>query len=366
MGGIIPITDSSHYQQMLSRLLHSQGRRLSLAAALVTVLHFANPRLAGAHDVGLSFGNLRVQGGSLLIQFTFARPDLDRLLISKPMNAVAGEVVVVRCDDHDLGLAQVGTSFDASDAITFRAELPIQACSTVHIRSALIEKLSLGHRQYFRLDNGTGTSVFERVLDARNDTVDFDRKQLEGSSGTRQAFLVLGVRHILTGYDHLVFLLGILLSCRTMAACFKSVTAFTVSHSLTLALSSVGIVHLPPLLVESLIAVSIVYIGLENVLRPTIHGRWKLTFAFGLVHGLGFASALTELTAGSQLGLITPLLFFNSGVEIGQIAVASLAAPLLWSFRNRFERKVTSSCGIIVTIAGLYWLTQRVSALVEK
>jgi len=347
---------------MLSRL-HSQVRRFCLTAALVSIHFSVNPGLAGAHDVGLSFGNLRVQGGSLFMQFTFARPDLDRLLIAKPINTVAGEVVEVRCDDHDLGLVDVGTSLDASDAVTFRAELPIKTCSSVHIRSALIQKLSLGHRQYVRLDVGRGTSVFERVLDARNDSVDFDRKQLESSSGTRRAFLVLGIRHILTGYDHLVFLLGILLSCRTMAACFKSVTAFTVSHSLTLALSSAGIVHLPPPLVESLIAASIVYIGLENVLRPTIHGRWKLTFAFGLVHGLGFASALTELTAGSQLGLVVPLLLFNSGVEIGQIAVASLAAPLLWSLRNRFDRKVTFGCGMIVTAAGLYWLTQRISLL---
>src|SRR4030095_1230582 len=97
---------------------------------------------ASAHDVGLSFGNLRVQGGSLLVQFTFARPDIDRLLISKPINTVADEVVGVRCDDHDLGLAQVGTTLEASDAITFRPELPIRACSSVHIRSALIEQLS--------------------------------------------------------------------------------------------------------------------------------------------------------------------------------------------------------------------------------
>ena len=348
---------------MLSRLLHSRGRRLCLAAAFILV-HFAGyPQGAAAHDVGLSLGNLRVQGGSLFIQFTFARPDLDRLLIVKPINTIAREVAEVRCDDHDLGLAQVAASFDASDAVTFRTELPIKACSTVHVRSALIKELSLGHRQYVRLDNGQGMSVFERVLDASSDTVDFDRKQLEGSSGKHQAFLVLGVQHILTGYDHLFFLLGILLSCRTIAACFRSVTAFTVSHSLTLALSSVGIVHLPPQLVECLIAVSIVYIGLENVLRPTIHGRWKLTFAFGLVHGLGFASALTELTAGSGLGLIMPLLLFNCGVEIGQIAVASLAAPVLWSFRNRFERKVTFGCGTIVTVAGLYWLTQRIFLL---
>src|SRR5215831_11482235 len=348
---------------MLSRLLNSRGRRFCLTAAFILV-HFAgNPRWAAAHDVGLSLGNFRVQGGSLFVQFTFARPDLDRLLILKPINTIAGEVAEVRCDDHDLGLAQAAASFDASDAVTFRVELPIKACSTVHIRSALIKELSLGHRQYVRLDNGQGTSMLKRILDTSNDTVDLDRKQLEGPSGTHQAFLVLGVQHILTGYDHLFFLLGILLSCRTIAACFRSVSAFTVSHSLTLALSSVGIVHLPPQLVECLIAVSIVYIGLENILRPTIHGRWKLTFAFGLVHGLGFASALTELAAGSGLGLITPLLLFNCGVEIGQIAVASLAGPLLWNFRNRFERKVTFSCGIVVTVAGLYWLAQRIFLL---
>jgi hydrogenase/urease accessory protein HupE len=346
---------------MLSRFIHTRGRRFCVAAAFLVVYFAAgNPRGAFAHDVGLSFGNLRVQGGSLFVQLTFARPDIDRLLISKPIDMIASELIDAQCDDRDLGPAQFDANVDVSDAITFRAQLPIKACSIVHIRSALIEELSFGHRQYIRLDNSKGDSVFERVLDARNDTVEFDQTQLQGSRSTRQAFLLLGIRHILTGYDHLVFLLGILLSCRTLASCFRSVTAFTLSHSLTLALSSAGIVHFPPRLVEALIAVSIVYIGLENVLRPTIHGRWKLTFMFGLVHGLGFASALTELTAGSQFGLVTPLLLFNSGVEIGQIAAASLAAPLLWSLRSRFDRKVTSSCGIVVTIAGFYWLAQRI------
>src|SRR5215831_18750422 len=221
---------------MLSRLLNSRGRRFCLTAAFILVHFAASPRGAAAHDVGLSLGNLRVQGGSLFIQFTFARPDLDRLLIVKPINTIASEVVELRCDDHDLGLAQAAASFDASDAVTFRMELPIKACSTVHIRSAMIKELSRGHRQYVRLDNAQGTSVFERVLDADNDSVDFDRKQLEGSRGTHRAFLVLGVQHILTGYDHLFFLLGILLSCRTIASCFRRVTDFNVSHSLTLAL----------------------------------------------------------------------------------------------------------------------------------
>ena len=143
-----------------------------------------------------------------------------------------------------------------------------------------------------------------------------------------------GVHHILTGYDHLLFLLCLLLPAalgrqgRTLWAVAGIATLFTVAHSLTLALSALGGVSLPASIVEPAIALTIVVAAIDN-LRP-LFGRWRLavTFAFGLVHGFGFAGVLQELDLpAAEFGWA--LLRFNAGLELGQLGVLALAAPLL-------------------------------------
>jgi hypothetical protein len=177
------------------------------------------------------------------------------------------------------------------------------------------------------------------------------------------AYLRLGIEHILTGYDHLLFLAGLLVACRTFRSVLAIVSAFTVAHSITLALAARDVFSLPGRLVEPLIAATIVFVGVENLARgEEPKGRWLLAFAFGLVHGFGFAGALRQIGLGANgAPFVLPLLSFNLGVEIGQIAVAAALLPVLFKLRAvpAFARYGTRAVSLLVSGVGLYWLLQR-------
>lgn len=181
------------------------------------------------------------------------------------------------------------------------------------------------------------------------------------------SYLTIGVQHILTGWDHLLFVFALILLVKPtrIVAC---VTAFTVAHSLTLGLSALGHFSLPSAAVEVTVALSITLMGLE-ILRqmngnPSLTARlgWPVTFAIGLVHGLGFASALIEIGLPEQSKLLA-LLFFNLGVEIGQLAVigALLVLGWLWFRLHRNVIPPTKLAGAYFAgIAGTYWAIERV------
>jgi len=175
-------------------------------------------------------------------------------------------------------------------------------------------------------------------------------------------FLTLGIEHILTGYDHLAFLLAVLLTGGSLLSNTRIITSFTIAHSLTLALATFGIITLPPTIVEPLIAASIVFVGIENLLRRQLAKRWVVTFAFGLIHGLGFATILRELGIGA-MGIhgAIPLISFNLGVELAQISIAALILPLIWKLRQRpaFMLKHVPALSLLITLTGLYWLLTR-------
>jgi hypothetical protein len=128
--------------------------------------------------------------------------------------------------------------------------------------------------------------------------------------------------------------------------------------------ATLNLVHIPSRIVEPLIAASIVYVGIENLFRRgDPKGRWLLTFAFGLVHGFGFASVLREMGVGANGGgLVVPLVSFNLGVELGQIAIAAIALPLIWSLRTRpvFVRRWVPAASSMVAVLGSFWFVQRV------
>ncbi|HEV8581746.1 MAG TPA: HupE/UreJ family protein [Thermoanaerobaculia bacterium] len=177
-------------------------------------------------------------------------------------------------------------------------------------------------------------------------------------------YLKLGFTHILPqGPDHILFVLGIFLLSRRLKPILQQVTAFTVAHTLTLGLSIYGVVSLPPSIVEPLIALSIVFVAVENVLTPELRpSRIALVFAFGLLHGLGFAGVL------SQLGLprsefLTGLLSFNLGVEGGQLAVIGLAFLLVGlPFRSQgwYRQRVIVPASCLIAAVGAFWSIQRV------
>ena len=230
--------------------------------------------------------------------------------------------------------------------------------------AALLRRLPAGHRTALTLKDADDKVLRTEVLTAAAST-------LEANAGTTAAgrtssfwgFLKLGVEHILTGYDHLLFLFGLLVACRRVSTAAKIITCFTVAHSLTLALAALDVVSLPARMVEPLIAASIVFVGVENLVRKGEPGwRWALTFALGLVHGFGFAGALKEAGLGAGgAALLVPLFSFNLGVELGQAGVAVVVLPLLWKLRElpAFERYGRNVISAAVALAGAWWLVTR-------
>jgi hypothetical protein len=196
------------------------------------------------------------------------------------------------------------------------------------------------------------------------------------------SFVREGIHHILIGYDHILFLLSLLLpavwvrrpaaaSARgaqwrpaealrpALANVLKVVTAFTVAHSITLALSVFDIVNPPSRWIESVIAASVVLAALNNLWPVVSEARWKLTFVFGLVHGFGFAAALKD--AGLAKGaLVAPLVGFNVGVEVGQLCIVALVLPAAWLLRGTrtYRGAFAAGSAAIAAVAGL-WLVQR-------
>ena len=171
-------------------------------------------------------------------------------------------------------------------------------------------------------------------------------------------YFKLGVKHIFLGYDHIAFLLA-LLFVKRFVDLLKIITAFTVAHTLTLALAVLQIVKLPPQLVEIGIAVTIMYVAAENLwVKSTLH-RWMLTFGFGLIHGFGFANVLRELGLPSS-GLARSLVSFNLGVEAGQIIIVGVLWPVLWwSNRQPWAGRVRVGLSIIIFLFGAAWFVER-------
>lgn len=176
-------------------------------------------------------------------------------------------------------------------------------------------------------------------------------------------YVRLGVEHLLGGYDHLAFLAGLLAVSRKLSQVLAVVTAFTLAHSASLALAALGVLTLPARLVEPLVAATLVLVAVENWRRPDAGGaRWAFAFAFGLVHGLGFAAALTATGLGRNgAPLALPLLGFNLGVEVGQIVVAAVVLPLLFGLRRwpSFERYGARAISVGVGALGLVWFCAR-------
>ena len=181
------------------------------------------------------------------------------------------------------------------------------------------------------------------------------------------AYTMMGIEHILLGIDHLLFVLGLLLIVPNRWALVKTITAFTVAHSITLALAVLGVVNVPSQPVDAAIALSIVFLGVEIIhtrrghLGLTARYPWVVSFGFGLLHGLGFAGALTNLgLPGGDIPIA--LLFFNVGVEIGQLMFVVFFLAMGWAYRTlevkwpQWSQSLPAYC--IGTIA-MYWFIGR-------
>jgi hypothetical protein len=166
------------------------------------------------------------------------------------------------------------------------------------------------------------------------------------------------------GIDHILFLLGLILGGGTLLELVAITSGFTVGHSITLALATLGLVRLPSRLIESVIALSIAFVAAQAFLGKFEKQRWKLASCFGLVHGFGFASALTELNLSGG-DLVKALFGFNLGVELGQIAIVVVIAPLVLLAQRdpRVKRVVVRGLAALIFFAGTYWFFERALAL---
>ena len=181
-----------------------------------------------------------------------------------------------------------------------------------------------------------------------------------------------GIHHIFLGYDHIAFLLALLLAVTELNQLIKIVTSFTVAHSTTLLLAALDLVRVPGQLTEVLIAASIVYVAAENLRsagRTPPRHRWLVSFVFGLVHGLGFASQLQARLAEVPGNVIVPVLAFNVGVEVGQIIIVAVVFPLLIRLRQgqteterrTHQRKLVRMGSVPILLLGLVWMAVRIS-----
>ncbi len=365
---------------------------MALGAGALTLLA-AGP--ARAHQVGLSRGVYTVDGAEVAARLTFARAELLGLAPELDGDADGARDGVLDAAELDhlgpTGLALLQTRVIAAVELVADG----QPCAGTITRAALTEAdgaqlmarytcpappqaltlqmpllatLAFGHRHLAQIEQtGAPAELGTDVVLHRRAPAATARLPVTGGPPPAPtprpvgAYFMLGLEHILIGVDHLVFLLGLVALGGRLRSLFAVVTAFTIGHSLSLALATLGVWTPGPHWVEPAIALSIAYVGLENFFVADAAGRWRITLPFGFIHGFGFAGVLSELgVPADAVGLA--LLLFNLGVEAGQLLVLALVLPLLlWLGRRGFYRRVRGAQWISAAIvaAGLYWFLER-------
>jgi hydrogenase/urease accessory protein HupE len=325
---------------------------------------------AVAHQTTVSYSELEVQGSAVAATLRFSLADLrgqmqldPQALPADALSHLLLEAFSIKSGGGACAL-QPGAQaeLDGEDGVQLHARwLCTAGIDALEVRVGFLDSFPIGHTHLSRITFGPG-EVSQRVAQA-NDAW-FEARRSRSVPREAGRFLLLGIEHIFTGYDHIAFLIGLLLLGGTVRELVKIVTAFTVAHSITLALAALDILSPSPRLVEPLIAASIVFIGVEDLWALRRHGegaalrhRWVVTGAFGLVHGFGFAAVLRELQLPRAV-LATGLVSFNLGVEVGQVCIVLLALPLLR--RLRAWPRFAPTAAACVAALGCFWLVQRV------
>jgi HupE / UreJ protein len=345
-------------------------RRLRSAAALVLLLAVAP---LGAHTVGKGLATITVNGQTLQYNLVLALaataprssnamqlgqpgPGADY----SPLLKAVEERIRVASDGQPCQAAPGSITPPSQDGGSVAVQLQF-ACGHVPkeltIQDDLFDVLGAGYHTIANIQWPGGSQQFVFLPNAREVSVTVS----EGVT-TRgiASFFLLGIEHILTGYDHLLFLLALVVCGGNIWSLLKIITAFTVAHSITLALAALNIIMLPERLVEATIALSIAYVAAENLfMRHTVSHRWAVAFLFGLMHGFGFSNVLRELGLPKE-GLVWALLNFNLGVEAGQAIAVIVAVPLLlWLRRFRWEPRAVAAVSAVVLVVGLTLFVER-------
>lgn len=345
-------------------------KRAAFFLALLAAVLQASSALA--HSVGISNGEYVLSDRTLRVDLSLSQrelcqmlpdidPDHDEQLDQDELDAarpallrdVVGGIKVTADGADCPGMLDRARPLEGEAGLVIRAHYDCpRSPDQLGIALPLLSRLAQGHRHLARI-----------ALAGKSESLVLDRKSPSWTGGSGEvskrsgavfrSMFGLGIEHILTGADHLVFLLGLLIVGGSFRSLVGVVSAFTVAHSLTLALAVLGVVSPSPRLVEPAIALSIAYVGLENLFVKDARKRWRITFPFGLIHGFGFAGALHEV-ALSRDQIPTALAAFNLGVELGQLGALGLAIPLVVAARRipRFHENGTKLISSAIALAG--------------
>ncbi|HEU0105254.1 MAG TPA: HupE/UreJ family protein [Vicinamibacteria bacterium] len=350
-------------------------RRLGLALLIA----LATAARASAHPAPFSY--LDVELGERAVEVTLvahafdiahelglASPDdaLDPALLARRQDDLVARLLPrfrLAADERVLSCRSSAAPEAVPDrsAVRLRFTCPSDGpAGVLRVRAALFP-YDPAHQTFLNLYEG-GALQSQAILDRDHDATEYFAGTRQGALAVARRFLPAGVHHILIGPDHLLFLVGLLLLGGSVRQLAWVVTAFTVAHSLTLSLAALAVFTPPARIVEPAIALSIVYVGADNLLaRGGRDVRAWIALGFGLVHGFGFASVLREMELPRR-ALAWSLFSFNVGVEIGQLLVVLAVASALAALRARSEeagRRLAVAGSIVVVVAGSLWFVQR-------
>ena len=352
-------------------------RRLVPAALLAIIFVGAAVALLGAHPANVAYGRVSITDAAVDIALSLNLFELDLVLsldrdLDGRVDAVELEArradivtylrekVVVSASGRVLPATVLALGPGRSNDGRAVVEATLRFSGTAPLRDVVVRcdpltELGADHSTLALIDSGRVVRqfVFRAGVTYRG---------APGFVATALEFLQLGIVHIFIGYDHIAFLVALLLTGASLLAVVKIVTAFTAAHSLTLSLAALDVVTLPPVVVEAGIALSIVYVAAANLFTTGREGRWLVSFLFGLVHGFGFAAVLKDLGLPPS-ALLTSLVTFNLGVEIAQVAIVAAALPILYGLKHtRLQVPLMRAASAIILSLGLVWLYQRTLA----
>jgi hydrogenase/urease accessory protein HupE len=247
-------------------------------------------------------------------------------------------------------------------SIQFHARYPLAARPGVVTLNTALFPYDPNHQTFVNFYEG-GKLTSQSILDNNHHQFEYFVGGRQGVLAVMKKFIPAGIHHILIGPDHILFLVGLLLLGGPVRRLFLIVSAFTVAHSITLSLAALNIFSPSARIIEPAIALSIVYVGIDNLMvgRGRDVRAW-IAFAFGFIHGFGFASVLREMSLPTQ-ALGWSLFSFNVGVEIGQLFIVGIVASALMALRANNEalsRRVAFAGSVVVILAGAFWFVQRV------
>jgi hydrogenase/urease accessory protein HupE len=327
---------------------------------ILVLAAWLTPRSAAAHAIGLSTGEYRRTAEGLAVELVLSKDELSSIAERDVIRDVRIAAGTSECE---------GDFVDATptdrDGVRLRARFRCgDAGSRLLVRLDLLKNLSYGHRHAAHVISGASISDELCFKERREFEVPAYAPAAGAgvASSTALGFVRMGFEHILSGYDHLLFLFALVVVRPRLRSLLWVLTAFTAAHSLTLALGVLGVVSPSPRIVEPAIALSIAYVGVENLVRCDFDKRWRITFPFGLVHGFGFAGALADANL-PRADVPLALVMFNVGVELGQLALLALLWPIVGRLGRweTFRHRLVPAFSCCVVIAGAAWFVERVA-----